>query len=103
MLYYLLFCFLAVGAKLLLALVMIYLLLPAERSCNHCDTETLLLQMSGGRRGLSRLCLNTLQRRWCPGCGWEGYARTVRPPRRSPASSTGTASPRHNDAREFLN
>jgi hypothetical protein len=102
MLYYLLFSFLAVGAKLILALVMIYFLLPGDRDCNQCDNETFLLQLAGGHRWLARLCLGRLQRRWCPQCGWEGYAR---------AHSAGslrratrrTAAPRTDDAREFLN
>jgi hypothetical protein len=75
MLYWLLFFFVAVGAKLLLALVTIYLLLPSERSCNQCDGETLLLRMGRGGRLLARVFLGRLQRRWCPGCGWEGLAR----------------------------
>ena len=46
--YYLLFLFVTVGAKLVLALAMIYYLLPNERTCAECDGETLLL---GGNRG----------------------------------------------------
>lgn len=75
MLYWLLYFFLAFGAKLLLALVTIYLLLPVESSCNGCDEETLLLQPRRGDRVLSLVCLGRLQRRWCPHCGWEGFAR----------------------------
>jgi hypothetical protein len=102
MLYYLLFSFLAVGAKLILALAMIYFLLPGDRNCNLCDSETLLLQMAGGRRWMSRLCLGRLQRRWCPQCGWEGYAR-ARAMGRLLATSRRSRSPAHDDAREFLN
>lgn len=102
MLYYSLFIFLAFGAKLLLALVMIYLLLPADRRCNQCDHETLLLQMSSSGRWLSLACLGTLQRRWCPACGWEGFARapSLQIAARSAACS---ATVRRDDAREFLN
>jgi hypothetical protein len=75
MLYYLLFLFIAVGAKLWLALAMIYLLFPADQRCNNCDEETLLMQPSRASRWIAVLCLGTLQRRWCPACGWEGYAR----------------------------
>jgi hypothetical protein len=102
MLYYLLFSFLAVGAKLLLALAMIFWLLPGDRNCNQCDNETLLLQMSRGHRWMSRLCVGRLQRRWCPRCGWEGYARAISLGSLRPASLRSRA-PRPDDAREFLN
>ena len=42
--YYLLFFFLTVGAKLVLALAMIYLLLPTDRRCGDCNGETLLVE-----------------------------------------------------------
>jgi hypothetical protein len=71
LLYHLLFFFIAVGAKLILALVMIYLLLPADRRCNRCDGETLLLRSSV----LGLLSLGRVQRRWCPSCGTEFFAR----------------------------
>jgi hypothetical protein len=103
MLYYVLFFFLAMGAKLLLALIMIYLLLPADRSCNLCDEETLLLQLSRGNRWLSVFCLGTLQRRWCPACGWEGYARSTQPAPRAAPAFADPPSPRPDDARKFLN
>jgi hypothetical protein len=75
MLYWLLFFFVAMGAKLLLALFTIYLLFPDETSCNQCDCDTLLLQMPRPARLLAAICIGTLQRRWCPRCGWEGFAR----------------------------
>jgi hypothetical protein len=103
MLYYVLFFFLAMGAKLLLALAMIYLLLPSDRCCNQCDEETMLLQLSRGNRWLSRLCLDTLQRRWCPACGWEGYARSLTSSHRTAPAAMGRPSPHPDDAREFLN
>ncbi len=78
MLHWLFFFFIAVGAKLILALVTIYLLFPSDNCCNNCDGETLLLQMGRSGRAVSRLLLGTLQRRWCPRCGWEGLARTGR-------------------------
>lgn len=87
--YYLLFFFVTVGAKLLLALVMIYFLLPRERSCTQCDGETLL--MGAGRAGRvgTRLFLGRVQWRWCPRCGWEGMAR------RGAASELAAASHPH--------
>jgi hypothetical protein len=76
--YWLLFIFVAFGAKLLLALVMIYLLLPGELRCNQCDHETLLIRSKlAGRLG-SALTLGRVQWRWCPRCGWEGLGRRIR-------------------------
>lgn len=81
--YWLLFFFLAVGAKVLLALVMIYFLLSGDRLCSHCDEETLLLQT--GRMGKigRRITFGRVEWRWCPRCGWEGLARTPRSRRRT--------------------
>lgn len=73
--YWLLFFFLAMGAKVLLAFVMIYLLLPADRMCNHCDEETLLIQPRKFGRVAMVLSMNRLEWRWCPRCEWEGLAR----------------------------
>jgi hypothetical protein len=81
-LYWLLFAFVAFGAKLLLALITIYLLFPGDRCCNQCDGETLLMRMGRAGRIVSRLLLGTIQWRWCPRCGWEGVARTGRTPMR---------------------
>lgn len=75
MLYWYLFFFVTVGAKLLLAAVMIYLLLPTDRRCSRCDEDTLLMRpRTAGRIG-SRLSRGRVQWRWCPRCGWEGLAR----------------------------
>lgn len=87
--YYLLYFFVAVGAKLLLALVMIYFLLPKERSCAGCDGETLLVGGGRGDRLRRRLSFGRLQLRWCPGCGWQGLARCPPPP---PARANATES-----------
>ncbi|MDQ3606215.1 MAG: hypothetical protein M3418_08550 [Gemmatimonadota bacterium] len=93
LLHWLFFFFVAMGAKLLLALVTIYLLLPSDRRCNDCDGETLLLQMSRGGRFAARLLLRALQRRWCPHCGWEGLARTGRHPGSGPQVPTHSRTP----------
>ena len=78
MLAYLLFFFAAVGAKLILAVLTIFLLLPTDRRCTECDGETLLVRMGGFGRFVSRLMFGILQRRWCPRCGWEGTTRRTR-------------------------
>lgn len=90
--YWLLFFFVAVGAKLLLALVMVYLLLPSDRSCNGCDEDTLLIRPSRAGRIGAWLSLGRIQWRWCPRCGWEGLARRSGGAPRSPAPSTTAAS-----------
>ena len=78
MLMWICFFFLAFGAKALLAFAMIYLIFPADRVCNECDGETMLVQMGVMGRLLSALSLGRVQRRWCPHCGWEGLTRSGR-------------------------
>jgi hypothetical protein len=73
--YWLLFFFVAFGAKALLAFIMIYLLLPSDRSCAQCDEETLWIRSNRAGRLGSALSLGRVQWRWCPRCGWEGLAR----------------------------
>lgn len=72
------FFFLAFIGKLLLAAAMCYLIFPAERTCDGCDADTLPVRMGWAGRTMSRLMLGTLQKRWCPRCGWEGITRTGR-------------------------
>ena len=76
--YWLLFFFITVGAKFVLALLMIYLLLPSDRHCGECEEgETLLLEGSRVVRIVTRAFPGRLERRWCPRCGREGFARPV--------------------------
>ena len=70
------FFFLAFGSKVVLALAMCYLIVPAEVTCDSCDAETLPVRMGPWGRGVNRLLLGTLQKRWCPACGWQGITRT---------------------------
>ncbi len=73
--YWLLFFFIAFGAKVLLAFAMVYLLLPTDTSCSQCDEETLLIRTNPvGRAGFA-LSFGRVQLRWCPRCGWEGLTR----------------------------
>jgi hypothetical protein len=72
---YLLFFFVAFGAKVLLAVATIYLIVPADRECPHCDGDTLPVQMGPVGRLVSRLLLGTIGWRWCPRCEWEGMIR----------------------------
>ena len=73
--YWTLFFFITVGAKLVLALLMIYFLLPTDRHCGECEGETLLLERSFLVRITTRPFPGRLERRWCPGCGREAFAR----------------------------
>jgi|SRR5690606_33587130 len=89
--YWLFFFFVAFGAKVLLAFVMIYLLLPTDQHCSHCDDETLLIRPSRlGRIGFA-LSRGRVQYRWCPSCGWEGLAK--RSGRRRPKTPAHTPDP----------
>lgn len=78
MLYYILFFFVALGAKLLLALATIYLLFPADPACAECDGETLAVRPAYVGRLLALVTAGRLQWRWCPRCGSEGFARVPR-------------------------
>lgn len=73
--YYLLFFFVTVIAKFILAMITIYLLLSTDPRCSRCNGETLRLVPNRARRIGSRLFLGRVQWRWCPCCGWEGMAR----------------------------
>ena len=89
---HLLFFFVAFGAKVVLAVAMIYLLFPSDRECPQCSAETLPLRMGAVGRFTRRLLLGTIQRRWCPRCGWEGTTRTGRSGRPVPSPALGPQS-----------
>lgn len=97
MLYWYLFFFITVGAKFILAALMIYLLLPTDRRCSRCDEETLLVRPNRLGRIGSRLSFGRVQWRWCPRCRWEGLARHVPggPPPQRGASVSSAAQTRH--------
>ena len=61
----------------------IYHLFPNGSGCPECSGETLPLRMGLSRRaGSLLLFLGRVGVRWCPECGWEGYARPLRAVRR---------------------
>ncbi len=80
--WYLLFIFVTFGSKLVLAMVTIYLICPADPQCGRCEGDTLLIRMGPAGRFFAPLFLWTVQRRWCPGCGWEGFSRISQRERR---------------------
>ncbi|MDR0786437.1 MAG: hypothetical protein LBG44_00985 [Gemmatimonadota bacterium] len=88
--FWILFFFVAFGAKVLLAFVMVYLLLPSDGRCARCDGETLLLRTSGFSRLWLALAFGRLQWRWCPRCGTEGFGRRIG---RSGSPGAGTPTP----------
>jgi len=92
MLYWYLFFFVTVGAKLVLAAVTIYFLIPTDRRCSRCDEETLLMRVNRIGRVGSALTGGRVRWRWCPRGGWEGLARHVEAAP-SPASRAGSAAP----------
>lgn len=80
MLTWIVFFFIAFGAKVVLAFAMIYLIFPTDRVCSECDGETLPIRMGVVGRLLSWMSRGAVQRRWCPRCGWEGLTRSGRLP-----------------------
>jgi len=92
MLMWLLFFFVAFGAKAILAVAMIYLMLESERDCANCACETIPIRMGGGGRALQALSMGYVQRRWCPRCGWEGLTRSGRMGHAGAPSSSGAPS-----------
>jgi hypothetical protein len=68
-----------VALPLTLGIVVTYRGLNRDRRCPTCDHETIRITSFFNHK-LQRLWPDhSLQRRWCPSCGWEGYAR-VGPP-----------------------
>lgn len=73
----LLFGFFAIGVKVVLALAVLYALLPARSTCAACDGETVALRSPRGARWFYRAA--RLQQRWCPACGLSQHARDTGP------------------------
>ena len=65
-----------------LSAVVSYRSLPGGRQCPKCRGETIPLVRRWLRAASRWHPAVSFQRRWCPGCGWEG---TVRVSRRAPA------------------
>jgi hypothetical protein len=69
---------LAAGAfLLLLPFGLVLFALPDSRECPLCRGETVVV-----RTAFTRIVRRWLVTRWCLRCGWEGLARTERPPPR---------------------
>jgi hypothetical protein len=62
-----LFGFVVIGARLLLALVVIYYLTPMQSRCIGCDGDTITVAPAAGLAGVAGLF--RLERRWCVRCG----------------------------------
>jgi hypothetical protein len=55
-----------------IVLFVVYLILPATRTCPRCGTDLALI-----RHPVLRRLLPLLEHRWCLGCGWSGAVRRV--------------------------
>jgi hypothetical protein len=55
-----------------IVLFVVYLILPATRTCPRCATDLELI-----RHPVLRRLLPPLEHRWCLGCGWSGLVRRV--------------------------
>ncbi len=60
-----------------IVITVVYLILPATRTCPRCATDLALIR----HPVLSRL-FPLVEHRWCLGCGWNGAVRRV--PRERP-------------------
>lgn len=80
---------LVVGLPVGVAILRRFRALPGGALCPHCLTETLWIRSRFWRHARRR-GRPLVQRRWCPGCGWEGLSRpgVVPPPRLDPAPTT---------------
>jgi hypothetical protein len=72
-----------------IVLTVVYLLIPATRSCPHCADELALL-----RHPVLRRLAPLLEHRWCLRCGWSGVVRRARPSHREPQSRVITRAAR---------
>lgn len=61
------FGFVVIGARLMLALLVIYYLTPMQSRCIGCDGDTLTIAPVHGFGGVGRAL--RLERRWCVRCG----------------------------------
>ena len=75
MLLFAVYLILVIALPVLLSAAIGYRALPRGRTCPNCAQETVPL-VSAWLRLLCRINPQlTLQRRWCPVCSWDGYAR----------------------------
>ena len=91
MLLFAVYLVLVIALPVMLSAALGYRALPRGRSCPNCAQDTLPV-VSSWVRTLSRIHPQlTLQRRWCPVCTWDGYARI---PAFALAPALGGATPR---------
>ena len=62
--------------RFVIVAAVVYLLLPRETRCPHCDAEMVPI-----RNRFVDSVLRKVERRWCMECGWNGV---IRRPRRAP-------------------
>lgn len=64
--------FATVLLRFAIVLLVVYLILPATRTCPHCRTDLTLI-----RHPVLRRLMAAIEHRWCLGCGWSGLVRRV--------------------------
>lgn len=74
----LLFGFFAIGVKIVLAVGVLYCMLPGRGTCERCDADTLAVRPRRGLEWAYRAV--RLQQRWCPACGESQHARATHGP-----------------------
>jgi len=60
--------------RFVIVAAVVYLLLPRETRCPHCDAEMVAIR----NRFVDRV-LRKIERRWCMECGWNGVIRRPQP------------------------
>jgi hypothetical protein len=60
-----------------IVIFVVYLILPATRTCPRCATDLAVI-----RHPVLQRLLPQVEHRWCLGCGWSGVVRRV--PRERP-------------------
>jgi hypothetical protein len=55
-----------------IVLFVVYLILPATRTCPRCATDLAMI-----RHPVLQRLLPQVEHRWCLGCGWSGVVRRV--------------------------
>jgi hypothetical protein len=59
----------AVGLRVALVAVVVWVLIPRRRQCPGCGEKTVAIVAPSAYKWL------LLQRRWCMDCGWQGLCR----------------------------
>ena len=101
MLLFAIYLVLVIALPVMLSAAIGYRSLPRGHACPNCTQETLAV-LSRGIRLVKRLYPQfRLQRRWCPTCTWDGWARALEP-LPAPAPITGVPAGRQTQPLRML-